>query len=206
MFRTGPDAAFWAELIHRGAASGLILDPTDLALTAPIAQGTYGSVHHARWKGGAEVAVKTVHVSSAADMRTLGRELDALMSVRSPHLVPFLGFCLHPVYLVFEFFPRGNLTRWTFGEHGPSASVFSIPTRSFVQKVSVLLDVARGMQCLEESRPPILHRDLKPSNVLVDGGGRARVSDFGLARRSSEAGVHTGETGTYLYMVRGQAA
>ena len=30
------------------------------------------------------------------------------------------------------------------------------------------LGIARGMQALEESDPPILHRDLKPSNVLLD--------------------------------------
>ena len=29
------------------------------------------------------------------------------------------------------------------------------------------LEVARGMQALEESVPPILHRDLKPTNIFV---------------------------------------
>ena len=29
------------------------------------------------------------------------------------------------------------------------------------------LEVARGMQALEEADPPILHRDLKPTNVFV---------------------------------------
>lgn len=29
------------------------------------------------------------------------------------------------------------------------------------------LEVARGMQALEESVPPILHRDLKPTNVFI---------------------------------------
>ncbi len=33
------------------------------------------------------------------------------------------------------------------------------------------LDVARGMQAMEEADPPIVHRDLKPSNVFIDAGG-----------------------------------
>lgn len=57
-----------------------------------------------------------------------------------------------------------------------------MPQRRMVDRLRMALDVAKGMQALEEADPPILHRDLKPSNVFVDARGRAKVADFGLAR------------------------
>src|SRR5262249_28556995 len=52
----------------------------------------------------------------------------------------------------------------------------------------------------------LLHRDLKPANVMLDGRGKVRLTDFGLAAAAAELGPTDIRSGTPSYQSPEQLA
>jgi hypothetical protein len=66
------------------------------------------------------------------------------------------------------------------------------------------IEIGRGLAAAHARK--LIHRDVKPQNVLIDGEGRAKLTDFGIARSIGEGTTATGKVlGTTDYVSPEQA-
>ncbi|HEV3202655.1 MAG TPA: serine/threonine-protein kinase [Bryobacteraceae bacterium] len=70
--------------------------------------------------------------------------------------------------------------------------------------VEIARKLCFGVAAAHESG--ILHRDLKPANVMLDGRGRVRITDFGLAAVADQLRREDVRSGTPAYMAPEQLA
>jgi len=139
-----------------------------------VGYGGLGAVYRARHlELGVEVAIKVVYgaYSRLAQDPKIHAVLHRLARLRHPNLVATYGHGRRETFpfLVMEYVAGRPLHR-----------VFDGPTRpDFRETARLLEEVAHGVAYLHGEG--ILHRDVKPGNILVEGSGRVRLTDYGLA-------------------------
>src|SRR5918999_3388050 len=55
------------------------------------------------------------------------------------------------------------------------------------EAVAYAIEIGRALDCAHAHK--LVHRDVKPQNVLIDPDGRAKVTDFGIARSMEAQGL-----------------
>ncbi|KAF8835171.1 kinase-like protein [Paxillus ammoniavirescens] len=83
-------------------------------------------------------------------------------------------------------------------ENGPLTSFLERrhDTLNPVERLALISDAAAGLRYLHSQS--IVHGDLSGSNVLVDGNGRACISDFGLSTLLTKLGGSTYATSSHV--------
>jgi eukaryotic-like serine/threonine-protein kinase len=114
-----------------------------------------------------------LHGASPEQSARMLREAQAMARLSDPHVVAVYDVGLHEgtVYLVMEYIDGHTLAEW-----------LRAAPRSSDELLRVFGDAGRGLAVAHQKG--LVHRDFKPENVLVAHDGRARVTDFGLARES----------------------
>ncbi len=148
---------------------------------------------------GREVAVKVLHHHFAEDqefVERFKREASSAAALSHPNIVGIFdrGEWNGTYYIAMEYV-AGRSLKSIVREAGPLDPALAIDT------VIQILRAARFAH-----RRGVIHRDLKPHNVILDEEGRARVTDFGIARAGASDMTLTGSImGTAQYLSPEQA-
>jgi eukaryotic-like serine/threonine-protein kinase len=137
-----------------------------------------------------DVALKVLHeglTGQGDHVERFRREARAVAQLSHPNIVTVIdrGEQDARQFIVFEFVPGENLKQLV-GRTGP------LPER---EAIRLALQVARALAFAHGQG--LVHRDVKPQNVLLTDEGRAKVTDFGIARSLDVAGGLT-QTGTVM--------
>lgn len=132
-----------------------------------------------------EVAIKVLPFSLAFDaefVERFQREARTAAKLEHPHIIPIyrVGRSGRVIYFVMKFL-RGASLSDVLRKRGklPPAEI-----RKLLAETASALGYAH--------QNGVVHRDIKPDNIMFDEGGRAVVTDFGIAK----AGTGTQLTGT----------
>jgi len=169
-------------------------------ISAHLGSGGMAEVYCAKdMQLGRNVALKILHERFAADeefVERFKREASSAAGLAHQHVVGVYdrGEWDGTSYIAMEFV-QGRTLKQIIVEHGPLE-----PQRA----VDVTVQILRAARFAH--RRGIIHRDFKPQNVIVDDEGRAKVTDFGIARAGASDMTQTGSIlGTAQYLSPEQA-
>ena len=165
-----------------GALTGTILSER-YRLESKLGSGGMSTVYLARdetlerW-----VAVKVLHreISDQPDqIERFRREARAVAQVSHPNVVAVIdaGEDGGRPYIVFEYV-EGETLKHRIDELG------HLPLD---EAAAYAIEIGRGLGAAHSRM--LVHRDVKPQNVLIDPEGRAKVTDFGIARELESDGL-----------------
>ncbi|MEG2941636.1 MAG: serine/threonine-protein kinase [Thermomonas sp.] len=153
-------------------------------IVGTIGRGGMGAVHAVERSDGAytqQAALKLIRASAdspAARERFL-RERQILAGLQHPNIATLLDGGISSdgePYFVMERVDGEPIDRW--------CDARNLGLRERVVLFLQVLDAVRYAH-----RNLVVHRDLKPSNLLVDGDGRVKLLDFGIAKQLENADV-----------------
>jgi len=161
--------------------------PTVLAgryrLDAQVGSGGMSTV----WRAFDEVLERTVAIKSmlrsvasdSAQLERFRREARAVAQLNHPHIVQVIDVGEHhnAPFIVFEYVAGETL----------KARIRRLGRLEVTEALAYAIEIARALQAAHDKG--IVHRDVKPQNVLIDEEGRAKVTDFGIARTLEEDGL-----------------
>ncbi|XP_065885506.1 uncharacterized protein [Dysidea avara] len=169
-----------------------------------IGVGAYGRVFEVEFCG-TLYAAKEIHSVLIEGVEREGFERMKRMFIEECHQSSVLGH--QNVVRVLGVYNPGDESRLPVlvmerMQESLTSLVEKYPNIPMCVKLSMLLDVSRGLWYLHSHNPPIVHRDLSPNNILLTNQFVAKISDLGVAKviRADSKKTKTRVPGTVDFM------
>uniref|UniRef100_A0A672SVC9 Inactive tyrosine-protein kinase 7-like n=1 Tax=Sinocyclocheilus grahami TaxID=75366 RepID=A0A672SVC9_SINGR len=151
-----------------------------------LGKGEFGEVLLAKAKAAEDeeetvVLVKSLQARDEQMQLDFRRECDMFAKLSHANLARLLGICreVEPHYMILEYTDMGDLKQYLRVSKSKDEKV-KVQPLSTKQKVSVCLQVARGMEHLSNQR--FVHKDLAARNCLISSKRQIKVSALGLSK------------------------
>ncbi|XP_066504287.1 inactive tyrosine-protein kinase 7a [Hoplias malabaricus] len=151
-----------------------------------LGKGEFGEVFLAKSKAADHeeemvVLVKSLQTRDEQLQTDFRRESEMFAKLSHPNITRLLGMCreTEPFYMILEYADMGDLKQYLKISKSKDEKSKDRPL-STKQKVSVCLQVARGMEHLSNQR--FVHRDLAARNCLIGAKRQVKVSALGLSK------------------------
>ncbi|GFO40045.1 tyrosine-protein kinase [Plakobranchus ocellatus] len=193
-----PRSLIWA--MERGKDDEFMTDRSTLQLIRRLGSGQFAEVWLAKWQGSMDVAVKVQNTTCVTAAAFLD-EAQILKTLQHPNIIELRGVCCNedcdyslgegmsgddssegcgpppllaqpqPVYLLTEYMPRGQLSRY-LRDCGSSLALS--------QLIHIGAQIADAMAYMEKEK--FVHRNLGARNILVGEQNRVKVAGFGMTK------------------------
>lgn len=133
-----------------------------------IGEGGHSKVYRACLADGHAAAVKVLNPSQHSE-DDLFQEVEILNGLKHENIVQLLGFCYCKDMQAVVY----NLLKQSL-KH-------SLSQLTWCERMRLAIEIAKALDYLHSSSPPVIHRDVKSSNILLSESGQPQLSDFGAA-------------------------
>ncbi|XP_015885139.3 leucine-rich repeat receptor-like serine/threonine-protein kinase At1g17230 [Ziziphus jujuba] len=150
-----------------------------------LGRSKFSAVYRGVLRDGSVVAIRSFNVTSCkSEEAEFVKGLNLLFSLRHENLVRLRGFCCSrsrgECFLIYDFVPKGNLSRYLDLEDGINHQVLD-----WSKRVAIISGIAEGIGYLHSSeadKPALVHQNISVEKILIDQQFNPLISDSGLPK------------------------
>eukprot|EP00948_MAST-09A_sp_MAST-9A-sp1_P003429 g3429.t1 len=149
------------------------MEDPQVQYSALLGRGSFGNVYRCHYHERSSAIKMYKGQFNYQSIKAFMGEALIMSAHQHPNILRLLACHFSPIslFIVSEIAPHGTLYDCILSDS------LNLTLNNHI--LSILLDIARGLNFLHLSATPLIHRDIKPENILIGDGFLAKITDFG---------------------------